>query len=188
MRGGIVGKEMGRIRADGDVRAQFVENAHIQARGDVVVRDSIVQSVVSAEGRVVTTEGKGRIVGGSITAHKGIEVNELGSEAATGTLVNAGLDAKSIQRMAALQKELSLYRRNKKKLSLSLALLTRKAKQRTIAAHEVVKLERLVKFRREAMLAAGEAREIARAQVGEAYRRWVWLQNRLHQKLAMLPV
>ena len=23
--------------------------------------------------------------------------------------------------------------------------------------------------------------------VGEAYRRWVWLQNRLHQKLAMLP-
>lgn len=35
--------------------------------------------------------------------------------------------------------------------------------------------------------AAGEAREMARAQVGEAYRRWVWLQNRLHRKLAMLP-
>jgi len=34
--------------------------------------------------------------------------------------------------------------------------------------------------------AAEEAREIARAQVDEAYRRWVWLQNRLHQKLAML--
>jgi hypothetical protein len=36
-------------------------------------------------------------------------------------------------------------------------------------------------------LAADEAREIARAQVGDAYRRWVWLQNRLHRKLAMLP-
>lgn len=35
--------------------------------------------------------------------------------------------------------------------------------------------------------AADQAREIARTQVGEAYRRWVWLQNRLHQKLAMLP-
>lgn len=35
--------------------------------------------------------------------------------------------------------------------------------------------------------AADEAREIARTQLGEAYRRWVWLQNRLHQKLAMLP-
>jgi hypothetical protein len=36
-------------------------------------------------------------------------------------------------------------------------------------------------------LAAAEAREIASAQVGEAYRRWVWVQNRLHQKRAMLP-
>ncbi len=34
--------------------------------------------------------------------------------------------------------------------------------------------------------AAAEAREIAAAQSGEAYRRWVWLQNRLYQKLAML--
>lgn len=35
--------------------------------------------------------------------------------------------------------------------------------------------------------AIGEAREIGNAQTGEAYRRWIWLQNRLHQKLAMLP-
>jgi hypothetical protein len=35
--------------------------------------------------------------------------------------------------------------------------------------------------------AIAEAREIAVAQAGEAYRRWVWLQNRLYQKLAMLP-
>lgn len=34
--------------------------------------------------------------------------------------------------------------------------------------------------------ATAEAREIAAAQSGEAYRRWVWLQNRLYQKLAML--
>ncbi|MBI1878844.1 MAG: hypothetical protein HYR94_11600 [Chloroflexi bacterium] len=35
--------------------------------------------------------------------------------------------------------------------------------------------------------AAAEARDIATAQTGEAYRRWVWLQNRLYQKLVMLP-
>jgi hypothetical protein len=34
--------------------------------------------------------------------------------------------------------------------------------------------------------AAGEARELAAAQSGEAYRRWVWLQNRLYQKMAMV--
>jgi len=33
--------------------------------------------------------------------------------------------------------------------------------------------------------AAAEARDIAAAQAGETYRRWVWLQNRLYQKLAM---
>jgi len=35
--------------------------------------------------------------------------------------------------------------------------------------------------------AADEARGIAASQAGESYRRWVWLQNRLYQKLAMLP-
>jgi hypothetical protein len=35
--------------------------------------------------------------------------------------------------------------------------------------------------------AAGEAREIGSIQTGEIYRRWVWLQNRLYQKLTMLP-
>ncbi|GAB4538425.1 MAG: hypothetical protein Kow0063_26200 [Anaerolineae bacterium] len=35
--------------------------------------------------------------------------------------------------------------------------------------------------------AVAEARELAAIQSGEAYRRWVWLQNRLYQKLAMLP-
>jgi hypothetical protein len=34
--------------------------------------------------------------------------------------------------------------------------------------------------------AAAEARQIGAAQSGEAYRRWVWLQNRLYQKVAML--
>jgi hypothetical protein len=34
--------------------------------------------------------------------------------------------------------------------------------------------------------AIGEAREIGSSQSGEPYRRWVWLQNRLHQKRAMM--
>jgi hypothetical protein len=35
--------------------------------------------------------------------------------------------------------------------------------------------------------ALGLAREIGAVQSGQAYRRWVWLQNRLCQKLVMLP-
>src|SRR5262249_45379817 len=35
--------------------------------------------------------------------------------------------------------------------------------------------------------AAGEAREHAAGQSGEPYRRWLWLQQRLAQKQAMLP-
>jgi hypothetical protein len=41
--------------------------------------------------------------------------------------------------------------------------------------------------RRQALTqAVHQAREIAVLQSGEVYRRWVWLQNRLNQKLAML--
>ena len=136
VQGGIIGKESGRIRAAGHVQAQFVENGRIRARGDVVVRDSIVHSVVAADGAVSVTEGKGRIIGGVLSAGRGVEANELGTEVATKTVVNAGIDVKALRQVAALEKELAVYRRNKRKIALSLAFLAKKAKRGRMSTRE----------------------------------------------------
>lgn len=148
--GGIVGNDENLIHAGGDIRARFVENVRLDAGGDIIVQDSIMHSVVSAEGRVTVTEGKGRIIGGSVFGRKGIEANEIGSEAATRTAVSTGADAESLAQIASLEKELSLYRRNKEKIESSLKLLARKAREKTIKPPEAGQLAKLARFHREA--------------------------------------
>lgn len=156
--GGIIGKKIGTVRAGGDIRALFIENARLYADGDVVVQESIVRSAVVAGGRVDLTEGKGRVIGGSVAGRKGIEANEIGSEFTVRTVVSAGAGVDSLRRMAALQKELARYRRNAKKIAMSIALLAGKGKRRTITRHKagqlakVVKQTKLAKLRREEVL------------------------------------
>ncbi len=161
--GGVVGNDANRIHAGGDIRAHFVENARLDAGGDIIVQDSIMHSVVSAEGQVIVTEGKGRIIGGSVFARKGIKANEIGSEAATRTAVSTGVDAQALAQIASLEKELSLYGRNKKKLALSLALLARKAREKTIKPAETGQLAKLVRFRRQAAIKEAKLAEYKQA-------------------------
>jgi uncharacterized protein len=150
--GGIVGKETASVSAHGAIRAYFVENARLAAGTDIAIRDSVMHSALSAQGHVNVTEGKGRIVGGTVTARKGIEVNELGSEATTKTALCVGMDTESLKKMAALEKEVRFYRRNKKKIALSLALLSNKAKLRTLSGAGAGQMAKLAKSRREAAL------------------------------------
>jgi len=182
VRGGIIGKETGRVRAGGDIRALFIENAHLYAGGDVVVQDSIIHSAVLADGRVAVTEGKGRVIGGAVAGCEGIEANEVGAEATTRTVLNAGADAKSLRKIAALQKELSLYRRNKKKIAMATALLARKGKQRTIAPH---KAGQLAKLRREGVLKekrlAKYKKELARAAEQEGRPIEIHVRETVHE-------
>lgn len=145
MGGGIIGKKIGTVRAGGDIRALFIENARLYAKGDVVVQDSIVRSAVLADGRVDVTEGKGRVIGGSVVAREGIEANEIGSESTVPTVVNAGAGVDSLRKIAALQKELTRCQRNTRKIATTIASLAAKGKHRTITRRKAGQLAKLAK-------------------------------------------
>lgn len=81
--GGVLGAQRGRIRAGGHVRALFLQNASVEAKGDVVVTDSVMHSSVS--GREVMVVGRGILVGGVTRARMGVSVKVAGSEFATVT-------------------------------------------------------------------------------------------------------
>lgn len=78
--GGLIMGCEGRVRAKGDVTFTFGENATVQAGGDVEVVHHLSTSSVTAAGRVRCVKGKGIILGGVVTAGKGIEANEIGSD------------------------------------------------------------------------------------------------------------
>ena len=92
VRGGIIRSLGHKIEVKGSVHAKFIIDAHVEAGGDVVVEREIVNSCVSAGGRVLMP--KGRIVGGRIFAARGVDAGQVGSPASVPTeIFLAGAEA-----------------------------------------------------------------------------------------------
>ena len=91
---GTPGTRLARLKAEGSVQARFVENAIIEARGDVIIDELLAHCEVSAEGALVIGKDKakkGHILGGSITAVHGINAQVIGSAAGVRTTLEAGI-------------------------------------------------------------------------------------------------
>ena len=88
------GTGLARLKAEGSVQARFVENAIIEARGDVIIDELLAHCEVTAEGTLVVGKDKakkGHILGGSITAVRGIKALVIGSAAGIRTKLEAGI-------------------------------------------------------------------------------------------------
>ncbi|MFC1824181.1 flagellar assembly protein A [Thermodesulfobacteriota bacterium] len=152
VQGGILGSDENDVHAGCDIMVRFIENARVHAEGNIIVRDQIMRSNVSAKGKILVTEGKGRIRGSSLEASKGIEANELGSEAAVKTLVSAGANPEQRKRMSDVKKKLGELKRNRAKMDMVLARYEGKVKNKSLPKQTVNKLARLSKLRREVVL------------------------------------
>ncbi|MCR4587770.1 MAG: FapA family protein, partial [Lachnospiraceae bacterium] len=94
---GILGGSKGKISAHGNVMADFIENAHIECGGSVK-SNSIINSDISAEGKVVITGKSGAIYGGRIHALLSIEANIIGNESYVQTIVHAGYEVDTYEK------------------------------------------------------------------------------------------
>ncbi|MBW2194641.1 MAG: DUF342 domain-containing protein [Deltaproteobacteria bacterium] len=160
--GGIIGSGEGKIHAGGDLQARFFDNARVHADGNIMLRDDAIRSVVSANGSIVVTEGKGRIIGSLVKAQKGIEVNEIGSEVSVNTRVIVGTDPELLERMADVKKKLADLKLSKAKIDRALAPYARQGKSNALPKDTIRKLDKIVKLRRQVVdeeRSLGEHRE-----------------------------
>ncbi|MBW1959364.1 MAG: DUF342 domain-containing protein [Deltaproteobacteria bacterium] len=149
--GGIIGSGGGSVQAGGKVTARFFEGARVHADGDIIVRDDILRSTVSTNGSIIVTQGKGRIRGGSVEAVKGVEVNEIGSDAGVETYMSVGMDSKTRKLLADSKKQLKHFEREKAKMDKILARSIKKYKHKKLSGEINRKLVKLVKHRREVL-------------------------------------
>ncbi len=110
--GGVVGKNAGKIFADGRVAARHVSDAEIEALGDVIVTNTITYSNVTSNARVKVTAERGAIVGGRIAALRGIEARSLGSDFGTYTVTAVGRDFLTARRLERLKEVIRLHEEN----------------------------------------------------------------------------
>ncbi|MCL5677594.1 MAG: FapA family protein [Firmicutes bacterium] len=142
VKSGIQGAGHGKVKAGGNVTALYIENAVVEAGGDVVVSDAIMHSRVSAGGRVAVTGNRGLIVGGLVQADQEVSAGVIGANLATATEIEVGANP-------ALREEL-------KSSHAALTQVERQLERATSATHMLKDLEqrgeRLPAEKKEALL------------------------------------
>lgn len=86
---GIQGGQKGIIAAKGNVSAEFIEHATVEAGGNVR-SNSFINATVYAEEMVVAEGKNGLILGGNVRGLKGVSATVLGNEMETKTFVASG--------------------------------------------------------------------------------------------------
>lgn len=135
---GVVAQNTGLIEAKESVKVGFLNQANIIAGGDVSVTKSILHSNIDAEGHVICKQGKGNIVGGTISSGKGIEVNEVGNHMSTPTKLFLGISERVIKSEKKYKKVLNETQLDVQKLAVLLKSLTEKEKKSSLTGKEKI--------------------------------------------------
>ncbi len=147
--GGILGADKANITTGGNITVFFIENARVHARGDIIIRDDIRNSIVSSSSSIDATGGKGRIIGGTVTAFRSITANEIGSAAGVKTIIKIGVDPEAARRMEKISRRLEEFRRQRAKIDMYLVRFSNKNKSSEIPKNMRFRLDKLIKQRRE---------------------------------------
>lgn len=94
---GIQGAQKAKISARGNIFADFIEHTVVVA-GGTVQANSILNSRISADEKVILTGSKGAIIGGYTYAAMGISATEIGNAAEVRTVVCAGNEKEVYER------------------------------------------------------------------------------------------
>lgn len=118
--GGIIGGEKSSIKAQGHIKAGFIRNAKIEAFGDVIIEQSVMNSEIKSDGRIVCISGKGVIIGGKMSATSGIFANIIGAPSGTQTELLVGRSLGVEGRLKEIYESIKNGKEQMKKIKMAL--------------------------------------------------------------------
>ena len=89
VRGGILQRGTGSVKAGGDIVARFCDGANLHAAGNIKIAGEIMNSRVHCDEKLLAS--RGAVIGGQFYAREGVEVATLGSDACVPTEIIAGI-------------------------------------------------------------------------------------------------
>ncbi|MCB1177110.1 MAG: FapA family protein [Leptospiraceae bacterium] len=128
IRQGVTGRDEAKIiSSNGNIIARFIQDANVITDKDVVVQEVIMNSQVSAGGKIICNGKKAYIVGGSLRAAKLIQAKNIGSKSYTQTELVVGHNPKLLKQMEDYQKNRneSVFKKEKLQKTLN-TLIARK--------------------------------------------------------------
>ena len=123
---GMNGMGKGRIEADGDVNCRFFENSDVYSMG-IIEADSILNSTVASEDKILLKGRRGAIMGGSCSARNLIDARSIGSDSRVVTEINLGASSKVLEKHKQLSEEVKNAARHLEEVEKDLRYLMRLA-------------------------------------------------------------
>lgn len=90
VRGGICGKEKGKIACEGELYAKFVDSVEITCEGDIHIGKEALNCDMTTSGCLMIPTGS--LIGGTTHTRNGGEIKVLGSDAGVKTLIGIGMN------------------------------------------------------------------------------------------------
>ena len=112
--GGVIGPEptddeddfSTRLKAGGNIEAQFISRAELRVEGDVIVKEYISHCEIKADGQIkVGKGGRGWLFGGHNHGDMGVSATRLGTEANIKTSVSAGCSSEMLEKQTELTEQ-----------------------------------------------------------------------------------
>lgn len=119
--GGVTGQLKGRIKAEVDVHARYLNHANIEAGNDIVADTFIMNSAVTAGRNILCPSG--HIIGGKLSAGGIIEANDIGNHHFARADLFVGSFASIVEKESSLLKEVSVLKETLKKLEVLKSML-----------------------------------------------------------------
>jgi hypothetical protein len=110
VKSGVLGKETGKLVAGGDISARFLQHSKIEANGNVIVEDSIINCDVLCYKSIKVTGKNAKIIGGRITALYEVSSAIIGTQNETTTNVTVGRNFIVEKELADKRAEMKLVR------------------------------------------------------------------------------
>jgi uncharacterized protein (DUF342 family) len=104
---GIIGRRRGQVRAGGEIKAKYIQNCRVAARGDVKVAAAVIGSRVFTLGSLDLGD-KGVLMGGEVFATHGVRCGRLGNQAFQSTCLHIGTDFTVQQRLDQANEKMRL--------------------------------------------------------------------------------
>ncbi len=107
---GVVGKGSTKILCGGKMKTTYILNSSVEAMGEIEVEDSIINSRVFSNDRIVVTASHGKIMGGDVTARYEVVANVIGNPQESGTTITVGKSLVVEREMAEIRKQMNIIR------------------------------------------------------------------------------
>ena len=164
LRSGMVGGNKAHVRTKGNLYAKFIEYTVIQVEGDMEA-DVLLNCTVACRGSILIQGRTAKIIGGDVSAVKGIRATTIGNEAEMRTAVSVGVGTDCIARLNLLKKKMDITKMELDKIEQGLAKFEEMEKERGVSYREDPRRVALLRTRiQNTATLAGDEGEVKRLE------------------------